>query len=177
MWQPNSLMRFSSPARSMVFSQLAMASAVSSPMPRTWSSWRLEALRMAGASPKCSSNCRTRTGPTCSIMFSATNASRESIMVGYSITPSRRKPIAEFAMAYQVFRGFLSDGHVQNRDRIHLILIQAFPGTVCPNRFRQAKRLKQWLACPMLKTCPEEIGNTDGWPMGMSLRTSHLKQL
>src|ERR1700677_5161687 len=46
---------------------------------------------MAEASPKCSSNCRTRTGPTCSIMFSATSASRESITVAYRIHAARRK--------------------------------------------------------------------------------------
>jgi hypothetical protein len=53
------------------------------PLPRRYcgrrSSSDLEAARIFGASPKCSSNCRTRTGPTCSIMFSATNASRESM--------------------------------------------------------------------------------------------------
>jgi hypothetical protein len=39
----------------------------------------LEAERIFGASPKCSSNERARTGPTPSIMFNAMNASRESI--------------------------------------------------------------------------------------------------
>ena len=34
---------------------------------------------MAGASPKCSSNWRTRTGPTRSIMFRAMNASLDSM--------------------------------------------------------------------------------------------------
>src|ERR1051325_4809245 len=79
MRQPNSAMRFNSASRAIVFSQLAMASAVSSPIPRTWSSCDFDARRMAGASPKCSSNCRARTGPTCSIRFSATRASRASI--------------------------------------------------------------------------------------------------
>src|SRR6266699_3458878 len=73
--QPNSPMRLSSPLRSMVFSQLAIASAVSSPIFLTWSSCCLVARRISGASPKCSSNCRRRMGPTCSIRFNATNAS------------------------------------------------------------------------------------------------------
>ena len=51
------------------------------PMPWTRNSSCLEAFRMEGASPKCSSSCRTRTGPTCSIILSATNASRESMRV------------------------------------------------------------------------------------------------
>ena len=76
-------MRFNSPVRSVVFSQLEMASAVSSPMPRTFAgaAWR-EAREDGGASPKCSSNCRTRTGPTCSIKFNATSASLESMRGG-----------------------------------------------------------------------------------------------
>src|ERR1051326_2499400 len=56
-----------------------MAPAVSSPIPLTRSnSWR-EAARIRGASPKYSSNCRTRTGPTLLIRLRATRASRVSI--------------------------------------------------------------------------------------------------
>ena len=49
-------MRFNSPARSTDFSQLEIASAVSSPMLRTRSSADFEAARIFGASPKCSSS-------------------------------------------------------------------------------------------------------------------------
>src|ERR1035437_3333778 len=78
-WQPKSEMRFNSPARSMDFSQCEIGSAVSSPMLRTRESSCLEAARIFGASPKCSSSERARTGPTPSIKFRAMNASRESM--------------------------------------------------------------------------------------------------
>jgi len=72
-------MRFNSPARSTDFSHPEIFSAVSSPMLRTRESSCLEAERILGASPKCSSSERARTGPTPSIMFNAMNASRESM--------------------------------------------------------------------------------------------------
>jgi hypothetical protein len=51
----------------------------SSPMPRTRRSSPAVAVRILGASPKCSNSERARTGPTPSIRFKATSASQVSI--------------------------------------------------------------------------------------------------
>src|SRR2546425_655706 len=68
-------MRLSSPVRSTPLSHIAIASATSTPIPCTCISLSRDARKIAAASVKYSSNCRTRIGPTCSIMFSAINAS------------------------------------------------------------------------------------------------------
>jgi len=75
------IMRFNSPARSVDFSQSKIFPATSSPIVATRASSCREADRILGASPKCSSSERTRTGPTPSMRFRAMNASLESIRV------------------------------------------------------------------------------------------------